>query len=484
MFNISTNNEGPVICVVPEGRLDTLNSDSFNETLKSFFETEKHLVIDFTKCNYLASTGIRTLIAAEKKFGAKGGSLMLANIQPEVFQVLEMAGLHSVFHLFKDTKSAYDEFLRLQKNENQSSVIEIRNNHFQFDQLENKSQSALIWQEQEIVGYNELVVALGIGSPAESLVEEEENRGLFVTIGNCSGFIPFDKRILPEFRVLKDPSNGGIFLNWALSFGQHPKFRAKLVSPANIPFSQLIDAIIKFPQQSDNEMPKAILVADFNASAPSISLIYFIDKDSPEVQQSPVDGQLSEYFRTTENNQQITGARFILSHLSELQSNESFLNFANRSLTIESIEAIELLDLSAQLSEPTIWLFYANDWCDAATQRIVVETADDFVFEPYKKYLTRRLYDDSARVVVKQLHGGYSAQTFQVDSYDRLGRKLRPTVLKMANRAIIAREADHCQRFSLPYIMNNSAMVLGTDSFVKLALYVIILLVLAVNKPN
>ncbi len=59
------------------------------------------------------------------------------------------------------------------------------------------------------------------------------------------------------------------------------------------------------------------------------------------------------------------------------------------------------------------------------------------------------------------LHGGYSAETFQVDSYDREGRKMRPTVLKIAGRDIISREAERCTNYALPYIMNNSAMVFG-----------------------
>jgi serine/threonine protein kinase len=37
--------------------------------------------------------------------------------------------------------------------------------------------------------------------------------------------------------------------------------------------------------------------------------------------------------------------------------------------------------------------------------------------------------------------------------------------MKIANRNIISREAERCEKYSLPYIMNNSAMVLGTAFF-------------------
>jgi hypothetical protein len=68
-------------------------------------------------------------------------------------------------------------------------------------------------------------------------------------------------------------------------------------------------------------------------------------------------------------------------------------------------------------------------------------------------------------VKVEALHGGYSAQTFQVTSYDEEGRKMRPTVLKIASRALITRESVRCRQYVLPYIFNNSAIVLGTEFY-------------------
>jgi len=53
-------------------------------------EKEEYLVIDFTDCNYLSSTGIRSLLAAEKKPDKKGGALVPAGLSAEVFQILEI----------------------------------------------------------------------------------------------------------------------------------------------------------------------------------------------------------------------------------------------------------------------------------------------------------------------------------------------------------------------------------------------------------
>jgi hypothetical protein len=145
-----------------------------------------------------------------------------------------------------------------------------------------------------------------------------------------------------------------------------------------------------------------------------------------------------------------------------LKPDDSVPEYFKHVLSIDNIEGIEPLDLSLQLIAPVAWLFYSDSWVEAGAKRIRVETGEQFVFEPYKAFLARRLYNDSSRIVIRQLHGGYSAQTYQVDSFDNAGRKLRPTVLKVSSRALINREADRCQRFALPYIMNNSAFVLGT----------------------
>ncbi|TSA33015.1 MAG: hypothetical protein D4R64_15000 [Porphyromonadaceae bacterium] len=42
---------------------------------------------------------------------------------------------------------------------------------------------------------------------------------------------------------------------------------------------------------------------------------------------------------------------------------------------------------------------------DASTKRLHIETSGDFLLEPHNAFLTRRLYTDSARLVIKQLHG-------------------------------------------------------------------------------
>jgi hypothetical protein len=53
-------------------------------------------------------------------------------------------------------------------------------------------------------------------------IKEEKLESLF-TIGNFSGFIPFDETYTPDFRVLKDHSHGGVYIERGLSVSTESK---------------------------------------------------------------------------------------------------------------------------------------------------------------------------------------------------------------------------------------------------------------------
>gem|GEM_PF-4246444 len=75
MFNISTSSTESLVTLVPEGRLDTINSKILESTLASLLDSEDYIIINFSRCTYLASSGIRLLILATKSLTSKGGGL-------------------------------------------------------------------------------------------------------------------------------------------------------------------------------------------------------------------------------------------------------------------------------------------------------------------------------------------------------------------------------------------------------------------------
>ena len=465
MFNIQIQSLPSVLCVIPEGRLDTVNSTRFNEQVASLLENEDHLVIDFSHCNYLASSGIRSLMAANKKLVSRGGCLFIAGLQAEVYQVIEMTGLHQVFQITGDVDEAAEKIQKSKKERLVESVIRTETGLYKYRQIESEVHSGLIWRKQGIAGYNELVFAIGLGSPAETLAQPETGTGIFVTTGHCSGFVPFDKGLSSDFRVVNNPSAGGISLDWAVSFNQGPVARICLEGSGFVQLEQLTRDIRQMPASTREAGFYSFLAVDFNPDSPSLSMILVADPLCDLPAKYDIPGSLMAHAFANADGFRVLGVRYLLNNPELMNPDDSLRQFLNNVLVIDNIEGVESVNPTDELKNPVVWMFQSAGMREAENARIKVETDSDFLFEFYKAFLARRLYSDSSRVLVKPLHGGYSAQTFQVESFDYAGRKLRPTVMKIANRAIITREADRCRKYSLPFILNNSAMVLGTEFY-------------------
>lgn len=463
MIAITLQTEQSIPCIVPEGRLDTVNSSEFDQAVQPLAEKEIYLIIDFSKCNYMSSTGIRVLLSVEKKLKAKGGAFFISGISAEVFQVLEMAGLNHIFRFFDNCQSARDEITRLKQNSCNCKEWEAGDYRFQFFPSESKSEPALIWKNQGIAGYNELGFSVGTGLAAESLEEGVNSEGLFITTGNSAGFIPINETLSPDFRISHNPSQAGILVKQAISFGQTPAGFVRLAKPASIPLYKLADAL--YINRDGQHKVMAFITANFDPAAPTITFCLLLDQTLVNKLKQAEFNEFPGITSFSENEIFLWGAKFELNEIAIQADNPSLTSFMKKTLTFDNILNVQPIDLSEQLSDPLTWLFVAESFEDASAHRIIIEAPAIGFSEPYKAFLTRRLYNDSVRVVLKPLHGGFSAQTFQAASYDKDGRKLRPTVLKIANRAMITREADRCRQYSLPYIFNNSAMVLGTEFF-------------------
>ena len=459
MIEITIQKELSVSCISLEGRLDTLNSPMFDEAMRPLADAEKFLIVDLSQCIYLSSTGIRILLGTFKKLKAKGGLLFLSGLRPEIFSVLEMAGLHSVFCFSDTVQAACEEIQRTQQNECNCFEWEAGGHRFRFLPEEKEKGIALCWSDQEIAGYNELGIAVGIGSPADSPDEDAGNEGLFVATGNCAGFIPADPSHPSDFRIPHHPGQAGIWVKKAVSFHRCVVGRIGLAQAGTISLQQMSGAVCAMSGQPNI---KALVVAGFDAQRPTISVCLVADSFLNEkMQQFP----FQEFNGFVGEQPALLGARFELDNIATSVEGHSLQTFLDETLTLDNILNVSPLEISEPLSNPVAWILGAEDLEDASSHRMVVLATDDEKIGASRAFLIRRLYTDSIRVELKKLHGGYSAQTFQVESYDRHGRKLRPTVLKFADRAMITREAERCRKYSLPYILNNSAMVLGSEFF-------------------
>ena len=75
------------------GRLDTVTSSDLSTELSRVFEGEvKTLVFDLTRLDYISSSGLRLLLASQKKVNATGAQMSIIGCSNALREIFEMTG--------------------------------------------------------------------------------------------------------------------------------------------------------------------------------------------------------------------------------------------------------------------------------------------------------------------------------------------------------------------------------------------------------
>jgi anti-sigma B factor antagonist len=97
-INVSENNS--VTLVEVSGRIDSMNANQLGEALNNEIDKGRlNIVLDLANVEYMSSAGLREIVSALKKVRGKG-DVRLAQPSHRVREVLEMAGLDTIFQIF------------------------------------------------------------------------------------------------------------------------------------------------------------------------------------------------------------------------------------------------------------------------------------------------------------------------------------------------------------------------------------------------
>ena len=90
-----------ITLLIAEGSLDSLSADTLTHILDAQIQAGNiRLVVDLKAVHYTSSAGLRSLLMALKGARRLGGDLRLGAAQPNVMEVLSLAGFTSIIKTF------------------------------------------------------------------------------------------------------------------------------------------------------------------------------------------------------------------------------------------------------------------------------------------------------------------------------------------------------------------------------------------------
>ena len=95
-MNIEIKEQNGTYVGILSGWLDTNESSQFIEDLK-VLEENKPIVLDCKNLEYICSLALRGLLKLKKESAAKGGRLVLRNVEGEVRNILTLTGFIKLF---------------------------------------------------------------------------------------------------------------------------------------------------------------------------------------------------------------------------------------------------------------------------------------------------------------------------------------------------------------------------------------------------
>ena len=98
-----------VLCI--DGRLDAASYPILEKKIDALInEGHYHVILDFSRIDYLSSSGLRLLLSKSKKLKIKNGNLVIHSVDDEVMQVIKLAGFDKILNIFESEEQALQFF--------------------------------------------------------------------------------------------------------------------------------------------------------------------------------------------------------------------------------------------------------------------------------------------------------------------------------------------------------------------------------------
>lgn len=99
---------GDAILFTFKGRLDAMFSEEMEKQIREMMYTNRRaVVVNLKEADYISSSGLRILLEVAKNMQAKDGKLVLCEVQPQVRQIIRLAGFDKILTILPTEADAF-----------------------------------------------------------------------------------------------------------------------------------------------------------------------------------------------------------------------------------------------------------------------------------------------------------------------------------------------------------------------------------------
>ncbi|HPG29902.1 MAG TPA: anti-sigma factor antagonist [bacterium] len=525
MFDAIIEKEGNVMIMSLSGRFDAYGSTVTDNKIKESGFDCPNAILDFGKIEYLSSAGIRSLLKIQKECAKKKGAVLISGASGDIKNVIDMTGMTKMFNFYDSLEEAKTYLKTNVSSSENSKEKNINGKKYALNQLGAQSSIIDVWSYNDFREKNkieagdfiqtnleELEFAAGLGGLGMNKEQALSGTGQFLSARKFCGTNPADSHNISDFIIPEKPADAGMFVLSGFGISGKPAAVAEYKGHP-VPLEEIIRdmfELIKSETNSDNRLLGFVIQAKadkikssfYKTQSDILSDKKSVSERKPAEENNlinaprnvikigdaskRIDNIFSISLASTDDGAAKCESGVIKSFLDDMKSCKSKTGFliqgnlaeyidpenaveqsadlnavVKNLANIEFLKNVSCLDASSTVTFCRIWIFIPASIRPGKEKQIKIEVPEGYNFREEWSVITRRIYNDASRVVITPLHGGFSSATFRVNSFDKDGRKILPTVMKIGSVALTKKEVDAYKLCVEKFILNNSTTIMG-----------------------
>jgi len=436
------------------GRLDGTGAVVFDQELAP--QLTGYVLLDFAQVGFLSSAGIRSLLMAEKRLRAAGGGLVLANLDDNLREVLDLTGLLGQFAVTDSMEAPAGLLTRRMAG---ADELACGARCYKLQALTDDPSAVDDWgpvtgNEPCEATLAEVGYAFGVGGLGATLEQARLGQGICLAAGGFFGVVPAAGPF--DYALTRHPERTDVWMGGGIGFSGPAALHVTHRPPWAGTLGELAEDLLRLVNNTPALGFAGLLnLAGERPDGAKAVFVVGLALDAERGMQS-----LRRELAPLGGNTFLRAHGVLLATAPQAQA-AALDDCAQQAMTMENVLGVEALSAGLRLNGCCLWLWTPAEVRSAEEKRMRIECADIELEDEWLR-IVRRIYDDASRVELNLLPGGFTSRTFRVTSYDRAGRRQLPTVLKIGGIELTRAEEEAYHAWVKKFILNNSTTILGT----------------------